>query len=199
MEVHVAVSAKVRLLLLGMILSGATASAQDWTVGATIGLVNDIEDRFRLDEFDPTDANGWVDFELEEKVLLRGTVGRMKTQGDNAGRVFPIGGSPVVLPDLDVRIDYATIGVSYQFWEGDYTSGVFGGIGGYKVNPEPASEELANFRDFHETVFGWHLGLDGDLRIFSRLSLVGRLTYHKIRSETGRSLLTANMGAAFRF
>lgn len=199
MEVHVPLRAKVRLLFLGMALSAAAGVAEDWTVGASIGLVNDVERRFRLDEFDPTDGNGWVDFQLEERVLLRGTIGRMKTQGDNAGRLFPIGGSPVTLPDLDVRIDYATIGVSYQFWEGDYTSGIFGGIGGYKVNPEPATEQLANFRDFHETVFGWHLGLDGDLRILARLSLVGRLTYHKIRSETGRSLLTANLGAAFRF
>jgi hypothetical protein len=123
----------------------------------------------------------------------------MKTSGDNAGRIVEIDGEDVVLPDLDVRIDYATLGASYTFWEGDYTSGVFGGIGGYKVNPEPSAEEITNLRDFHETVFGWHLGLDGDLRVLARLSIVGRITFHKIRSEAGRSLLTANAGAVFRF
>ncbi len=177
----------------------ARAPAEDWGVGASIGLVNDVEKRFRLDEFDPRDGNAWVDFRLEEHVILRGTLGSMKTSGDNAGRVVEIDGEDFVLPNLDVRIDYATVGASYQFWEGDYTSGVFGGIGGYKVNPEPSPEEITNLRDFHETVFGWHLGLDGDLRVLARLSIVGRITFHKIRSESGRSLLTANAGAVFRF
>ena len=180
-------------------LVAAPLAAEDWGVGASVGLVNDVERRFRLDEFDPTDANAWVDFRLEEHVILRGTFGRMKTTGDNAGRVVELDGEDVVLPDLDVRIDYATVGVSYQFWEGDYTSGIFGGIGGYKVNPEPTPVDITNLRDLHETVFGWHLGVDGDLRVLSRLSLVGRITFHKIRSESGRSLLTANAGAVFRF
>jgi len=35
--------------------------------------------------------------------------------------------------------------------------------------------------------------------VLARLSIVGRVTFHKIRSETGRSLLTANAGAVFRF
>ncbi|MEO8347634.1 MAG: hypothetical protein ABI610_01885 [Acidobacteriota bacterium] len=176
-----------------------SASAEDWGVGASIGLVNDVERRFRLDEFDSGDFNGWIDFRLEERVILRGTLGTMETRGDNAGRIVEIDGDDVVLPELDVRIDYATIGASYQFWEGDYTSGVFGGIGGYKVNPDPTSQDITNFRDFHETVFGWHIGVDGDLRILARLSIVGRITFHKIRSETARSLLTANAGAVFRF
>lgn len=190
---------KLGLALVVASISAAPALAEDWAVGASIGLVNDVELRFRLDEFDPTDANAWVDFELEERVVLRGTAGRMKTSGDNARRVFEIDGEEVRLPDLDVRIDYVTVGVSYLFLEGDYTSGVFGGIGGYKVNPDEVAAEFSNFRDFHETVFGWHLGVDGDLRVLSRLSIVGRVTYHKIHSETGRSLLAANLGALYRF
>nr|MDQ5873736.1 hypothetical protein [Acidobacteriota bacterium] len=47
----------------------ASVSAEDWGVGASIGLVNDVEKRFRLDEFDPGDFNGWVDFRLEEHVI----------------------------------------------------------------------------------------------------------------------------------
>lgn len=187
------------IALAGLSVFAAPGVAEHWGAGASIGLVNDVEQRFRLDAFDPRDGNAWIDFRLEDHVLLRGTFGSMKTTGDNAGRLADVDGEEVVLPDLDVRIDYATVGVSYQFWEGDYTSGIFGGIGGYKVNPESAAEEIIDLRDFHETVFGWHLGLDGDLRVLARLSIVGRITFHKIRSETGRSLLTANAGAVFRF
>jgi hypothetical protein len=188
----------ITVVLLGILT--APAVAEDWAVGASIGLVNDVERSFRLDEFHPREGNAWVDFRLEDRVVLRGTAGSMKVNGDNAGQTAVVGGGAVVLPDLKTRIDYVTVGISYQFWEGDYTSGIFGGIGGYKVNPDPSpSPEITNFRDRNETVFGWHFGVDGDLRVLSRLSLVGRLTYHYVRSESVRSLLTANAGAVFRF
>jgi hypothetical protein len=180
------------------ILAGP-AIAEDWTIGASLGVVNDVERSFRLDEFHPRDGNAWVDFRLEDRVLLRGTFGSMKVNGDNAGLTAVVGGTAVELPDLRTRIDYATVGISYQFWEGDYTSGIFGGIGGYKVNPDPSAAEITNLRDRNETVLGWHFGVDGDLRVLSRLSIVGRLTYHYVVSESKRSLLAANVGAAFRF
>jgi len=187
----------IAALLLGIV--AAPALAEDWAVGASIGLTNDVERSFRLDEFHPRDGNAWVDFRLEERVILRGTFGSMKVNGDNAGRAGVVGGNAVVLPDLRTRMDYATVGVSYQFWEGDYTSGVFGGIGGYKVNPDPSPQDITNFRDRNETVLGWHFGVDGDLRVLTRLSIVGRITFHYVVSESKRSLLAANIGAAYRF
>jgi hypothetical protein len=183
-------------LLLFATLAGASA-AEDWGIGASIGLVNDVEERLRLDEFGNQDVNAWVDFRLDDQVILRGTFGSLKVKGENAGLLA--GDPPSPLPDLESRIDYATIGVSYQFWEGDYTSGLFGGIGGYRVDPDPAPDAIADFRDPREKVFGWHLGVDADLRVLSRLSIVGRLTFHKIESEFERSLVTANAGAVYRF
>ncbi len=190
-------SAGTAVLLLGVLTVPATA--EDWAIGASLGVVNDVERTFRLDDFHPRDGNAWVDFQLEDRVILRGTAGSMKVNGDNAGLTATVGGSPVVLPDLKTRIDYVTVGVSYQFWEGDYTSGIFGGLGGYKINPDPIDEDITNFRDRNETVFGWHFGVDGDLRVLSRLSIVGRITYHYVVSESKRSLLSANAGAVFRF
>jgi hypothetical protein len=179
----------------------APVAAQDWGVGASIGLVNDVEDRFRLDDFGNQDANAWVEFRLEEQVLLRAAIGSMDVRGENAGRLAQLvpGAPPSELPELETTIEYVTLSVSYQFWDGDYTSGLFGGIGGYRVNPEPAPALVADFRDPHEKVFGWHLGVDADLRIFSRVSFIGRLTYHRVNSEFGRSILAANAGAVFRF
>lgn len=183
-------------LLLFATLAGTTA-AEDWGIGASIGLVNDVEDRLRLDEFENQDVNMWVDFRLDDQVILRGMFGSLKVKGENAGLLAGV--PPEPLPDLESRIDYATIGVSYLFWEGDYTSGLFGGIGGYRVDPDPAPDAVTDFRDPREKVFGWHLGVDADLRVLARLSIVGRLTFHKIESEFKRSLLTANAGAVYRF
>lgn len=190
---------KLALVLFSIAIPAAPLLAQDWGVGASIGLTNDVDHRVRLGGFDPRDANAWVDFQLEERVLLRATMGSIKTTGSNAGLIAEIDGEEVVLPDLKSRIDYVTVGASYQFWEGDYTSAIFGGIGGYKIDPDRVPPELEGFQDAKETRWGFHVGIDGDLRVISRLSLVGRITLHKIFSETNRLLLTANAGVAFRF
>ena len=170
-------------------------------VGATIGLVNDVGGRFHVDEFKSKDVNLWADYEVQEKVLVRAMRGTLKVNGANAGKdVTLVAGGPVVtLPDLTEHIDYATIGVSYLFAEGGYTSGLFAGFGGYKVRPDSAPAEVANYRDQRETAFGWHGGVEGGMQIVSRLSFLIRLTYHNIRSESGRSLLTANAGFGYRF
>lgn len=191
--------ARLTLLLFGAL--SAPLAAQDWGVGASVGLVNDVEDRFRLDDFGNQDANTWVEFRLEEQVLLRGTLGTMKVKGENAGRLAELvpGAPPTILPDLEARVEYVTVSVSYQFWDGDYTSGVFGGVGGYRVNPDPAPALVEDFRDPNEKVFGWHFGVDTDLRILPRVSFIGRITYHRVNSDFGRSILAANAGAVFRF
>src|SRR5512132_3726570 len=98
-------------MLTFLAISAAPALAQDWGVGASIGLTNDVEHRIRLDHFDPRDVNAWVDFALEERVLLRGTMGSIKTKGAKAGRVADIDGDEVVLPDLKERIDYVNVAV----------------------------------------------------------------------------------------
>ncbi len=170
-------------------------------VGATIGLVNDVGGRFHVDEFKSKDVNLWADYEVQEKVLVRAMLGTLKVKGANAGKDVTLveGGPLVTLPDLTEHIDYATIGVSYLFAEGSYTSGIFAGFGGYKVRPDSAPAEVANYRDQRETAFGWHGGVEGGMQIVTRLSFLLRLTYHNIRSESGRSLLTANAGFAYRF
>jgi hypothetical protein len=182
-------------------LSAGSAMAQGVGVGATIGVVNDITDHFHLDEFKAKDVNLWVDYELEPKVLARATFGTLKVHGANAGlEVTPSGSSSsITLPDLADHVDYATADVSYQFWEGDYTSGIFGGFGGYKIRPDSVDPSIASYSDKRETAFGWHAGVDGSFQVVSRLSLIIRLTYHNIRSSPVRSLVTANAGLGYRF
>jgi hypothetical protein len=182
-------------------LAAAPSLAQGVGVGATIGLVNDIGGRFHIDEFKSKDVNLWVDYEVQDKVLARLMLGTLRVKGSNAGEQVtpPQGGSLITLPDLTEHIDYVSLGVSYQFAEAGYTSGIFAGFGGYKVRPDSVPAEIANYRDQRETAFGWHAGVDGGMQIVSRLSFVIRLTYHNIRSESGRSLLTANAGFGYRF
>jgi len=169
-------------------------------VGASAGAVNDVSRRFSIDEFHSQDWNAWVQFELDEKVQLRGTYGSFRTRAAESGQPgHDAGGGPLIVPVLTSRVDYGTMGVSYEFWEGDYTSGLFAGIGVYKVRPNAAPPGFEDFRDPRRTVFGWHAGTEGTIKIVSRVSLVGRLTFHRFSAGTGRSILTADAGFQVRF
>ena len=176
-------------------LAAACGFAQDWTVGAAWGGVNDIERTFRLEGFHARDISAWVDYRLESHVLLRASYVSIKTTGDNAGKLV-LGGPPLLLPDLRVGMDAATLGVSYTFFEGFYTSGMFGGIGGYRIRPEKVASDFQPYADAAETAFGFHVGVDGDFRIAKPVSVILRLTFHGILSQSKRSLLVAAAGIA---
>lgn len=176
------------------------ASAQSWGIGASVGVVNDIGRRVRLDEFKTNDYSAWLEYRLEERVTLRGTFGSLKVRGVHSGETLgTAGSSAITLPEFRTRMDYATVGTAYEFWEGDYTSGIFAGIGGYKLRPESVPQVAEPFRDPSETAFGWHVGVDGDFRVLSRLSVIARVTYHNVRSDTPRDILSASAGLVYRF
>ena len=179
--------------------SSAVAAAQTWGVGASAGVVSDIGHTFRVDQFKTNDYAAWADYQLEPDVRLRATFGSLKVRGALSGQTISIGGAPVTLPEFRTRMDYFSVGASYDFWEGDYTSGIFAGIGGYKVRPGPIPADLQSFADLSETAFGWHAGADGTFRIIPHLSLVLRLTYHNVRAQTARDILSASGGFVVRF
>src|ERR1700737_3610197 len=95
----------------GILLSCGIALAQPWGVGASVGLTNDVDHRFALDEFRRHDVNAWVQYEIEERVMLRGSFGSLRVSGSKAGTTGNIVGSPTApLPDLTDRINYGTLG-----------------------------------------------------------------------------------------
>ncbi|MEO8191170.1 MAG: hypothetical protein ABI682_12585 [Acidobacteriota bacterium] len=191
---------RILLLMAGALSCGLPALAQSWALGASLGTVDDVSHRFSFEEFRSRNLSVWGEFALEDRVRLRGTWGSLNTTGANSGRVVTDGaGVNFLAPELKSRIDYGTIGVSYEFSEGDYTSGFFGGIGGYRVRPDAAPAGFASFTDPKETVLGGHLGVDGSLRVWRRLSVVGRLTVHLFKSGASRSILTADGGVMYRF
>ena len=192
---------RVLLACVGALFSAGGAIAQSWGAGVTIGAVNDIEHHFAFEDFKPKDINGSIEFEVQEKVIVRATYGEMRVKGENAGKTVTLAGSgsEITLPDLTNDIRYATIGVSYQFWEGTFTSGIFGGFGGYKIEPRGVPAEIANYRDQRETSLGLHVGVEGGFELIRHLSLMVRLTYHGIRTTSNRSLVNANTGLTYRF
>jgi len=195
-------AAALRILAFAAIgaLAGSRAFAQAWAVGASAGAVNDVSRRLSVDEFHSQDWNAWAQFELDDRVQLRGTYGSLRTRAAESGRPGNDStGAPLTVPVLTSHVDYGTLGVAYEFWEGDYKSGLFAGIGVYKVRPNAAPPGFEDFRDPRRTVFGWHAGADATIKIVSPISLVGRLTFHRFSAGTGRSILTADAGFQVRF
>jgi hypothetical protein len=192
-----------RLIFVGVLVIGfcASARAQNFRAGASIGMVNDVERHVSLDEFHHHDLNVWGEYVTDEKIALRVTLGSLKVKGSQGGDSVSLtpGAPPSQLPDLTDKINYGIFSADYEFFEGDYTTGIFLGVGVYRVKPESVDPTLLNYQDPSQTVFGWHAGLSGSFRIASRVSFILRATYHNTRATPARSLLTANAGFQYRF
>ena len=178
----------------------ATAGMSPVGVGASVGAVNAVDHEFKIDHFGDLDANLWVQYRTEDYFVLRGTLGTLKTKGYFAGRTvaLPVGTS-VTAPDLKTRVDYGLVSASYEFRESAWTSGLFAGVGLYRFRPESAPAEFEAFRDARETVWGFHVGTDADVRISHSLSILGRITYHVPQTDNHRKILTAGAGLLYRF
>lgn len=177
------------------------ARAQSFGLGGSVGLVNNVGNGV-TDGFKHSEVTGWVDFQFEKAALLRLTFGSMRTQQTNAGQTVstPDGGLLAVPAQFKERINYGTVGVSYLWFEGFFTSGLIGGIGAYHFIPDTLPPEYAAYGDQKGTYFGFHLGTEAIFHVFKNTFIVGRLTYHQILAQPKtRQFLNADVGAEFRF
>jgi hypothetical protein len=182
--------------------AGAQAfGGQTFGLGGSVGLVDNVGNGV-TDGFKHSEVTGWLDYQFEKAALLRLTFGSMRTQQTNAGQtVSAPGGGLITVPDqFKERINYATVGVSYLWFEGFFTSGLIGGIGAYHFIPDTLPPEYAAYADQNGTFFGFHLGTEAIFRVFKNTFIVGRLTYHQILAQPKtRQFLNADVGAEFRF
>ena len=188
-------------LLWAALTCGAHAQnrAQNIGVGATVGLVDDITTDFSSGSFKHSDVNGWVDYRFEKSSLLRLTFGSMRIAQTHSESTVDTPDGPVAVPLIKERVGYVTVGASYLFWEGWFTPGIFGGIGGYHFKPDEVSPPFTEFADQKQTVFGWHFGTEAIFRVYSSAGIVLRLTYHNVSATPHRQFLNANTGVVIRF
>lgn len=169
-------------------------------VGASVGLVNSVDNGFHLDSFDTRDRNVWVEYRADDDIAVRATFGTLRVNGFNAGNSVTTGTSTAVLPNLRDRVNYFTCSVSYIINERGWDSGLFAGVGGYRVDPDAESNPaFAAYRDQAQTVWGFHVGVDADFQIWRQISLVTRVTFHVPETHPSRQILTANAGLNYRF
>jgi hypothetical protein len=191
-----------RLLLLSALAGvalAAPARSQTFGLGATYGSVNDISHTFNFDGFKPSEYTVFFDYKLEHATLLRLTYGSMWTEQALSGSTVTTPDGPLFIPSAKERINYLTADTSYQYAEGFYTGGIFGGIGGYSFKPEPMPEGFAQYQDLEARVFGFNLGIDGEFRVTTNLAIVLRMTYHNVAAHPHRQFLNADAGLVARF
>jgi hypothetical protein len=177
----------------------AAAGAQTFGIGGSAGIVNDVDGDVEFSGFKWGDANGWFEYKLEKLAAFRATYGSMWTQQSKSESTVTTPGGPVTLPELKENVRYGIVSVSYLFWEGFFTSGLFAGIGGYGMRPGDVPVDLEPYADREETVFGWHAGVDGEFQVTRQVGVVLRFTYHNVSAHPHRQFVTADGGAVFRF
>ena len=173
--------------------------AQSFGIGGSAGIANDVGGDVEFSGFKWGDANGWFEYKFEKWAAFRLTYGNMWTQQSKSNSVQTTPDGTVEVPELDENVRYGIASVSYLFWEGFFTSGLFAGIGGYGMRPSEVPGEFEEFADPKETVFGWHAGVDGEFQVTKQVGIVLRFTYHNVSAHPHREFVTADAGAVFRF
>jgi hypothetical protein len=88
------------------------------------------------------------------------------------------------------RLDYATISGEYRLFDGWYDSGIFLGLGAYRLGSEGEEEE---------TAVGLTVGVTGDFELTRWLSAVAELSGHWADLEENQLFGLGHAGLAVRF
>jgi hypothetical protein len=94
----------------------------------------------------------------------------------------------------DAQIDYAQVGGEYHFHEGYYESGIYLGLGGYRLRGDRANGDQAS-----ETALGGELGLLGDFSLTRNLAIRVEVSGHYVLFDDAHLFAMAQAGLAVRF
>lgn len=92
-------------------------------------------------------------------------------------------------------LDYLTIAGEYRYDHHFYESGIYLGLGGYRLT----GDLLATGRDGSETSFGVVLGLTGEFELTRRLGFVVDLAGHWANLDQAQIFVTGQAGVVFHF
>jgi hypothetical protein len=97
---------------------------------------------------------------------------------------------------LDPQLEYATIAGEYRFYRNWYDSGIFLGLGGYRlsgiVGGPTGSED-------DDTAIGLTGGVTGEFEITRHLGLLGQISAHYVDLDQSQLFANALAGLAVKF
>lgn len=176
-------------MALGLAAAAAPAPAQE-PYTFTVSLLGGFGGS--LDENDAGYGNSSLQLGLglvtERRAHLVGRIGSIDLDGDRLGRLF------------DASLDYVTVAGEYRFDEGIYESGVYAGIGGYRLEGLVAAPPgLPGLVAEDETAIGLAFGATGEVRLTRIFALQAELGGHYLLSDFAEFFVQALAGVAVHF
>jgi hypothetical protein len=95
---------------------------------------------------------------------------------------------------LGPQLDYATISGEYRLYENWYDSGIFLGLGAYKLS----GDRLGGGSE-DRTVLGLTAGVTAEFEIVQHFSLLGQISGHYVDLDQANLFATAMAGASVKF
>lgn len=152
-----------------------------------IGILGGVGGPLDADDPDPGVSQRSMELQVglftEPRTLLQLRLGRIDFgSGDRLGDLF------------DPQLEYATISGEYRFYRSWYDSGMFIGLGGYRLRGDRAGG-----RNEEETAVGLTGGVTGEFELARHFSLLGEITGHWANLDRAQLFATAQAGLAFKF
>jgi hypothetical protein len=147
----------------------------------TVGLLGGLGGPIDADDPDPGIDHRALQLDVgvltEPRTLVVLRIGRTEIDGSLGGIFEP-------------NLDYATLSGEYRMYEGWYDSGIFLGLGGYRLQGDDEEEE---------TAVGVTLGVTGDYQVSRWLSVVAELSGHWADLESNQLFAFGHAGLAVKF
>jgi hypothetical protein len=126
-----------------------------------------------------------VGFITEPRTMLQVRLGRLDfDDGDQLGNLFR------------PQLDYATISGEYRFFENWYDSGLFLGLGAYRLR---GNRDGFGGSEDEETSVGLTGGVTGEFELTHHVSLLAELAGHYADLDQAQLFATAQAGFAVKF
>ena len=102
---------------------------------------------------------------------------------------------------VDPSWSYITVAGEYRYSESYYESGMFAGLGAYRVEGTRFStvDEVTTAVNDEDTAIGLHLGVTGEFDIIKSTSILAELSVHYVFSDVAEIFATAHVGVVFHF
>ncbi|HUP63504.1 MAG TPA: outer membrane beta-barrel protein [Thermoanaerobaculia bacterium] len=188
-------------LALMLLFSAFPAFAQQTEFGVIVGGSRRFIDKDALPGPDPRDnilssefsfSNTSVDLywgiSLDEDTTLKLKAGSIETEVAEGFRTDPNG--DLLRNDVEGEVQHLDASVEYRFSEAYGKTGLFGGVGLYRLSGEGIKSTQS---------FGWHIGINADFPMTRRYGFVVESAYHWTRAAHRPGYLTVGGGLRIAF
>lgn len=189
---------KRTLLCALLVLSALPVFAQHNEIGALVGGSRRFVDGAAREEsvtfddstfsFSNTTFDLYWAFQIEPETYIKLKAGRI--EGPVAVAYEVPGDDDLFRRDVDGEVQHVEMNVEYRFREPYGTTGLFAGLGFYRVSA-PGEETESNY--------GFNAGVNADFPLSPRYGIVLEGTYHWSKAEFNQRFMTFGGGLRVRF